>query len=222
MSTHENYLHQMLEDLRIKLLTMSAKTQQVLENAYIALAKHDLEAAKLVLRDDSDIDEMENQIDEDALNILARAQPVARDLRFVVTSLRMVLDLERIGDESVYIAKQLILMNEKAGTAFSEELTAYAKHAKESYEKAIASFQEGNKDLALEVCNSDKANNKLILNLMHRIMECVVDNSADPWNSMHSTMIARALDRIYRRAQNIAEHTFFMVDGVSIKHKKSK
>ena len=101
MAYQEHYTQQLLDNLRAKLLIMGSKTQQALDDAAIAVLNHDLPRAAAVLDGDTDIDDLENQIDEATLNILARTQPVARDLRFLMSVVRMVLDLERIGDESV-------------------------------------------------------------------------------------------------------------------------
>ena len=107
MAYQEHYTQQLLDNLRAKLLIMGSKTQQALDDAAIAVLNHDLPRAAAVLDGDTDIDDLENQIDEATLNILARTQPVARDLRFLMSVVRMVLDLERIGDESVVVAEQV-------------------------------------------------------------------------------------------------------------------
>lgn len=109
MAYQEHYTQQLLDNLRAKLLIMGSKTQQALDDAAIAVLNHDLPRAAAVLDGDTDIDDLENQIDEATLNILARTQPVARDLRFLMSVVRMVLDLERIGDESVVVAEQVTL-----------------------------------------------------------------------------------------------------------------
>lgn len=109
MAYQEHYTQQLLDNLRAKLLIMGSKTQQALDDAAIAVLNHDLPRAAAVLDGDTDIDDLENEIDEATLNILARTQPVARDLRFLMSVVRMVLDLERIGDESVVVAEQVTL-----------------------------------------------------------------------------------------------------------------
>lgn len=112
MAYQEHYTQQLLDNLRAKLLIMGSKTQQALDDAAIAVLNHDLPRAAAVLDGDTDIDDLENQIDEATLNILARTQPVARDLRFLMSVVRMVLDLERIGDESVVVAEQVTLLGQ--------------------------------------------------------------------------------------------------------------
>ena len=123
MAYQEHYKQQLLDNLRAKLLIMGSKTQQALDDAAIAVLNHDLPRAAAVLDGDTDIDDLENEIDEATLNILARTQPVARDLRFLMSVVRMVLDLERIGDESVVVAEQVTL-SDKQGAVHP-----YERHA---------------------------------------------------------------------------------------------
>lgn len=122
MAYQEHYTQQLLDNLRAKLLIMGSKTQQALDDAAIAVLNHDLPRAAAVLDGDTDIDDLENQIDEATLNILARTQPVARDLRFLMSVVRMVLDLERIGDESVVVAEQVTLSDKPIPSIVEKDL----------------------------------------------------------------------------------------------------
>lgn len=124
MAYQEHYTQQLLDNLRAKLLIMGSKTQQALDDAAIAVLNHDLPRAAAVLDGDTDIDDLENQIDEATLNILARTQPVARDLRFLMSVVRMVLDLERIGDESVVVAEQVTLSDKPIPSIVEKDLRA--------------------------------------------------------------------------------------------------
>ena len=124
-----NYLQQLLVTLRTRLLVMCASVGIALEEAGKALAANDPGRAAAVIESDAAIDALENEIDEMALRLLARSQPVAGDLRFVVTSLRMVVDLERIGDEAVSMSEQAILMQNMPGFSI-------ISHVRELYEGA--------------------------------------------------------------------------------------
>lgn len=112
MQQEINYLQQLLATLRTRLLVMAASVGIALEEAGKALAANDPGRATAVMENDAAIDALENEIDEMALQLLARTQPVAGDLRFVVSALRMVVDLERIGDEAVSVAEQAVLMQD--------------------------------------------------------------------------------------------------------------
>jgi phosphate transport system protein len=219
MPTQENYLHLQLDDLRSSVLVMAAKTQEALENAGIALLYRDRDRACAVISGDNLIDEMENEIDRASLNILARSQPVAKDLRFVVTALRMVLDLERISDESALIAKQSLFLQELPLPYMMGEFERFSNHAREIMRNAVQSFREHDSDMALKVIQEDAGTTKLNIETLHPVVNNLTSSNPDPWGSIYAILIMRAYDRICRRAQNIAEHTYFMVEGVSIKHR---
>ena len=110
MTSQETRLQQMLVTLRTRLLVMCAATGLALDDACRALKEGDVGRASAVIDGDDAINALENEIDEKALSLLARVQPVAGDLRFVVIALRMVADLERIGDEAASIAERTLIM----------------------------------------------------------------------------------------------------------------
>ena len=219
MPIQENYLHQMLESLRTRLLTMGAKTQQALDKACYALVHRDADMARKVIEGDSEIDAMENEIDENSLAILARTQPVARDLRFVISAVRMVLDIERIGDEAVLIAKRALCLRDLPPSAVIGDLESYGNRSSALLRNALQAFQEGSISQAMEVSHSDAATGVLTEEVTRIIMDNVVEGTVDPHIGMHALLVVRALDRVCRRTQNIAEHTYFMVQGENIKHR---
>lgn len=218
MTHQENYLHQMIANMRTHLLTMGAKTQQALDDACYALMQRDDALARKVIADDKFINAMENEIDSDCLNILALSQPVAKDLRFAVVGLRMVLDVERIGDEAVQIAHQSILIGEVQHGELLEPLRTYSDKARDLLRTAMNGFRDGDLDLAALVCHSDVLMATLTAEMSRKIMDSADTSVTDTHQAMHALLIGRALDRVCHRAQNIAEHTYFMVKGVNIKH----
>lgn len=218
MHSQENFIHQRMDNLRIRLLTMGAKTQQALEDACLAIQNRDLPRAAAVLDGDAEIDTLENEIDEAALNILARTQPVARDLRFIMTSVRMVLDLERIGDESVIIAERLMLNEHQIPSSVEKELFQLMERACKMLQQALMAFREEDAPTALAVSHYDDETAQFMVTIFQKLMTDVQEQKVSAWDSMHIILITRALDRICRRAENIAEHTYFMIEGISLKH----
>ena len=220
MPYQEHYTQQLLDNLRAKLLIMGSKTQQALDDATLAVLNHDLPRAAAVLDGDTDIDDLENQFDEATLNILARTQPVARDLRFIMSVVRMVLDLERIGDESVIVAEQVTLSEKPVPALVEEDLRALCTRTSAMLHNALLAFQNADAPSALEVSRYDDETAQLMVNIFQKLMQAVGDRLLEPWDSMHIVLITRALDRVCRRAENIAEHAYFMVEGVSLKHRR--
>lgn len=220
MSLQEHHTQQLLDNLRAKLLVMGTKTRQAIDDAAFALLNHDLPRAAAVLDGDTDIDDLENEIDTATLNILARTQPVARDLRFIMSVVRMVLDLERIGDESVTIAEQVTLSEKPVPSLVEKDLRALCARTAAMLGNALQAFQDADAPNALAVSRYDDETAQLMVTIFQKLMQAVGEQRMDPWDSMHIILVTRALDRICRRAENIAEHAYFMVEGVSLKHRR--
>ena len=220
--TPESHNQQLLDNLRTQLLIMGAKTQQAIDDASRATLNRDLPRAAAVLDGDADIDELENEIDGITLGILARTQPVARDLRFIMASVRMVLDLERIGDEAVIIAEQVTLWEKEAPLLVRKDLQTLFARTADMLRSALLSFQNADAPLALTVSRYDEETAQIMVSIFQKIMQAVKEQQLDPWDSMHIILVTRALDRICRRAENIAEHAYFMVEGISLKHSRTR
>lgn len=217
METRETQLEKRMLHLRTRLLTMCASTQQALEDSYIALVNMDEVKAHAVIDHDEEIDMMENEIDDMALSILACEQPVASDLRMVVSSLRMVVDLERIADEAVHIAERAILIR---GMPFiPDELVSFMKTAVDLFTRATIAFSEGNVDDALRIHHEEANHSQREMAILQTAIGGTDGLFAkEPWTAMYTILIARSINRIIRRASNIAEHTYFAHAGHSLKH----
>ncbi len=216
-----NYLQQLLVTLRTRLLVMCASVGIALEEAGKALAANDPGRAAAVIESDAAIDALENEIDEMALRLLARSQPVAVDLRFVVTSLRMVVDLERIGDEAVSISEQAILMQNMPGFSMMSHVRELYEGAREAFESAVRVFRDNDAQGALALSRGDDEAVQNEVRIIQGIMECLSDPhcSLKPHVAMHIILVVRSLTRIWRRSINIAEHVYFIGRGESLKHR---
>lgn len=220
MQQQANYLQQLLVTLRTRLLVMSASVGIALEEAGKALAANDPGRAAAVIESDAAIDELENEIDEMALRLLARTQPVAGDLRFVVSSLRMVVDLERIGDEAVSMAEQAILMQDMPGFGVIPHVRVMFDKAREAFESAVRIFRENNTEGALAMSRGEDEAVQSEVRILQGIMERLSDPACgmEPHLAMHIILVARSLTRIWRRSINIAEHVYFINQGQTLKH----
>lgn len=221
--TSETHLQQMLVTLRTRLLVMCASTGLALEDACIAFREGDVGRASAVIDGDAAINDLENEIDEKALSLMARAQPVAGDLRFVVSTLRMVGELERIGDEAASIAERAIVMQGLCFKAFMPDLATLMDLARKIYNDAVTAFREGDETLALAVVREEDTASLMEMRIIQRLMQELgegLGQDVDPQVAMHVILITRALNRVWRRSINIAEHAYFVLQGVSLKHKK--
>lgn len=224
MQQQANYLQQLLVSLRTRLLVMCASVGIALEDAGKALSASDPGRAASVIENDAAIDALENEIDEMALQLLARTQPVAKDLRFVVSALRMVVDLERIGDEAVSMAEQTILMQDKPGIAVISHVREMFYKASEAFDRAVRVFRENSAEEALHMLRGDEEAVQSEVRIIQKIMESLSDptSSLEPYQAMHIILVARSLTRVWRRSINIAEQVYFISQGESVKHKSEE
>ena len=223
MKPQETYLQSQLEQLRTRLLVMCVTVEETVADACTALCEGNMELAGKVIDSDGGIDALENEVDEMSLSLLARSQPVARDLRFVVSALRMVVDLERIGDEAAAIAERTLLLRDMPRLPALALMRRMADRVQSTLRNAVVAFREGDAALALRI-RQDKDE---IVQLEVHVLENVIRNLAEAtsktggadWSTLHAILIARSLGRIFGRASNIAEHCYFMAKGKSIKHR---
>lgn len=211
--------HQLVDVLRGRVLLMGAWSRQALEEATCVMRTNDVTRANLILEGDTAIDALENEIDASALSLLVRLQPVARDLRMIMSAVRMVPDLERIGDECVTIAQQTVLNQEPLPACVVDDLVILGERARTMLDRAMDAFRRQDAPLALAVSQFNDETAQLMVRIMSTVVEEVSRQQVTPWTSMHVILITRALDRICRRTENIAEHTYFMIEGVSLKHR---
>jgi phosphate transport system protein len=223
MQEKETQLQQMLTRLRTRLLMMGAAVGIALDEACAALEEGNVGRAAAVVDGDAFINAMENEIDELALSLLVRNQPVAHDLRFVVGALRMVIDLERIGDEAAGIAERTVTSESSLPREIMDAAGPLMHSAVAMYKQSMDAFRAANKDAALALCRADDEIVRQEVAALQRIMEFCCggqdgQHKGPCYEGMNGILICRSLNRICRRGSNIAEHTYFIVEGVNIKH----
>lgn len=226
MLQQETQLQGNIAALRTRLLVMAAGTQIAVDGMADSLKTLDEATAQRIFDSDDVIDGFENEIDAASLNILALGQPVAGDLRFVVATLRMVVDFERIADEAATICGQVLLMR---GTDVQDVLKIVQTHLNASmaaFKRALEALRCSKIQDALAMCGSDDdAVQSEVAVLQHLVEQCRaggVDNLHDTEFVMHMILVVHSLTRIWRRSINIAGHICFAAIGDSQKHGASK
>ena len=223
MNSGETLLQQALMQLRTKIMVMGAAAGIAVDEACAALRTGNIGRAIAVVDGDAAINSLENDIDAMALSLLVRHQPVAQDLRLVVGALRMVIDLERIGDEAASIAERTLILQETLPLPVMDAVNDLMETARESYQAAMDAFKNDDARAALAVIeNNDECAQKEVLALHHSMEHFCREPGAARNNrsqlGMHGILICRSLNRICRRAANIAEHVYFITHGINIKH----
>lgn len=211
-----NRFDQQLVDLNTHLLEMGAMIEKSIENATQALIRQDVEAANAAIAMDHDVDQKEREIESLSLKLLLQQQPVARDLRLISAALKMITDMERIGDQAADISGLVIYI---ANEPYFKELV----HLPRMGEKAIQMVRGSidayvNKDLKLarEVMEMDDAVDELFDIVKNELIEQIRSDAAASSQAIDLLMIAKYYERIGDHAQNIAEWVEYALTG---KHK---
>jgi phosphate transport system protein len=210
-----------LRELRAHSLAMGARCERALQLALKAFWEGSGQLAGEVENLDMHIDRDEMDIDALVLRILALRQPVAYDLRFLAAALRLVTDLERIGDEAVNIAERA---KEEHGTARDTvrgELKAMAEQSQEMLRDALDSFVQAEPTRAEQVLVRDDAVDELYGKIIKAMTEFMTQQPQQVAEAIRVIHVAKYLERVADHATNIAEEVIFMVRGEDVRHLKS-
>ncbi|MCK9622101.1 MAG: phosphate signaling complex protein PhoU [Methylobacter sp.] len=208
-----------LEDVRNKVLTMGGLVEQQIEQAVTAFSTGDMEMAELVIKQDNQVDALEMAIDQECMQILALRQPAAFDLRLLITIIKVVNDLERVGDMAERIAEMAIQLSSTDSKRDQYyELEHMAELVQGMLHGALDVFARMNVEDVTSITgldeNVDREYGSIIRQLITKMME-------DPRNitrMLDVLWIARSLERIGDHACNICEHLIYMVKGEDVRH----
>jgi phosphate transport system protein len=214
---------QELRQLKYRLLAMGGRCEQLITMATRAIGELDADLAKKVEQTDRAINVEEVAIDEATVRILALRQPVGRDLRFLVLSLKVVTDLERIGDESVNLAERAVeLAGQPPILNLQPQLHELAQAAAQMVHQALDSFVTEDVALARSVLAADDHVDALYGALLRASMALVEHNPTRVHDGFRFAFCAKYLERIADHATNIAEQVVFMVSGEDVRHSGSR
>jgi phosphate transport system protein len=214
---------QELRALKDRLLAMGGRCEQLITMATRALGELDVDLAKKVEQTDRAINVEEVAIDEATVRILALRQPVGRDLRFLVLALKVVTDLERIGDESVNLAERAIeLSGNPPLLPLQPQLQELAEAATKMVHQALDSFVTEDVALARSVLAADDHVDALYGALIRASMTMVEQHPTRVREGFRFAFCAKYLERIADHATNIAEQVVFLVSGEDVRHTGSR
>jgi phosphate transport system protein len=222
-ATHtDKAFEQDLRDLREKLLAIGAKVEANIADSVRALTERDSELAKRVTESDSEVNRLEVEIDEMCRRILALRQPAASDLRLITTALKIVTDLERIGDLAVNIAERAIDLNQVAPLAPYVDTPRLAELSQEQVKKALDAFVSADVAKAEEVLRGDDLLDALFLKIFNELLAFMMEDSRNIRRATALMFIAKHLERVGDHALNVAEMVVYMVQGTDIRHPQSR
>lgn len=208
-----------LRSLKDRLLMMGGRCEQMIATAVQAFEERDVELAQTVFDADRETNEDELQIDELAVRILALRQPVGRDLRFTVASVKAVTDLERIGDEAVNIAERASEMepSDKLSPP-GARLPEMGRRAGAMLRDALNALVEEDPDQARKVFEQDDAVDEIYGEILRASLDYMKDDPARIPDGLRICNCAKYLERIGDHATNIAEMVIFLGEGIDVRH----
>ena len=203
-----------LEEVRSHLLAMGGLVEKQVNDAVTALIEADSGLAQQVREIDDQINQMETNIDEECLRILARRQPAASDLRLIISISKSVIDLERIGDEATKIARRAIQLCEEGESPKGYvEVRHIGDQVRKMVQEALDAFARFDADLALSVAQYDKTVDREYKTALRELVTYMMEDPRAITPSTHLLFMAKNIERIGDHATNIAENIWFLVHG---------
>ncbi len=212
------FFEEQLDQLRTNIIKMGSVVEEQIDFAITALEQSNVELARIVIERDNKVDEYDNLIDRQCENIFAMTQPVAIDLRLLMSALKMNNELERVGDIAKNIAERITSLRDHADLIRRTKILEMAAIARQMVKHAIDSFVNNDPALARDVCRNDDAVDDLDREIFQSLVTEMKTNHAVIEPAAHIMILSRHIERLADHATNIAEDVIFLVDAKIIKH----
>jgi phosphate transport system protein len=213
------HFHDQLDELKQRLLTMSERAESLVDMAVDALLTHDSDKADAVLLGDKDVDQLEIDIEAMAVQLLALQQPMARDLRFIISAIKASSDLERVGDHAVNIAQSAQrLIATRSRITPDAAIEEMARRARQMLGQAIDAFVRADGGLGRAVCLMDDEVDKLNDGLFRIVITHILEDPKTISAALELLLVGRNLERVADLSTNIGEDAVYLAEGKQIKH----
>ena len=214
----ETHFQRELQELKENLLKMAGFVEEAINHAVQSLVKRDSELTKKTFEKEDRINVMEIAIEDMCLKLLALRQPMAADLRFITSAMKIITDLERMGDQAVNIAERAIFLIQEPQLKPYIDIPRMAEIAQSMVNDVLESFVNRDSKLARSVCERDDMVDGLNDQVFRELLTYTVSDPKAITRAVHLMIVSRCLERIADHATNIAEDVIFMVDALVIKH----
>ena len=226
MSERQHFVKE-LEDLKLTILNMAALSRQALQNANTAYLERNDTLAQEVIDGDRRINALELEIDQKALKLLALEQPMAKDLRTILGTIKISNELERIADQAVNIAERTLFLSQYPPLEPVASLERLMETTDQMIDLAVSAFVDENADQAIKIRQMDDMADQYTLEILQAMILYMVKSTPatekrilNTRRSIQTIIISRCLERAADLATNIGEHVAFIVKGINIKHQK--
>ncbi len=214
----ERHRDQELYQIRQRLLEMAGLVEEMIGSSMRSLTERDDSLAEDTIDRDREVDALEKAIDEGCMSILATQQPTAVDLRFLVAVMKIVNDLERMGDSAKNIAEAALSINREPPLKPYIDLPHMAHLARAMVHDSLDSFVQKNAALAREVWKRDDAIDALYQQLFRELLTYMIEDPKKAGRALHLLLVALYLERIADHATNVCEDVIYYVEGEDIRH----
>lgn len=211
-----------LRQLRADVETMSRLTERALTQARRGLFERNDDACNSVIAEDEAIDQLEKQVDKDGVAILTRFQPVAGDLRQVISAMKVSSNLERIADQAVNIARKARKLNQQPALSESSWLEPMFTHAMSMFKDSLQAYATGNVELATALKSRDKRLDQFDAEIAAKLTDTMAQNSARIADYLSLMFLSRHLERVGDHTTNIAEDAVYAAAAEDIRHIKDE
>ena len=209
---------QELQHLRDAVLLMGARVEEMTKSALQSFARHDFELARATVAMDAEIDRLEMDIDERCVRVLARRQPVASDLRFITTTLKIVTDLERMGDLATNICERVLTLDVETLKAVRSSLVQMGDVVSEMQHEALDAFIQGDAARAERMILRDAVVDATYAKIFPELLGHMIQDPTSVSTAQQLQSIAKNLERLADHATNLGEMVVFMVRGEDTRH----
>lgn len=214
------HFHDQLATLKQRLLDMSARAEELVDLSVDALLTRDKDKADAVIQGDRELDLLEIEVESLAVELLATQQPMARDLRFIISAIKVSSDLERVGDHAVNIAQSALrLIALRSSITPDPEIEDMARRARRMLSDALDAFIRADGTLGREVCKADDAVDALHNSLFRILLTHMMADARTINPSLELLLVSRNLERVADLATNIGEDAVYLAEGKQIKHR---
>ncbi len=215
------HFHQQLAELKDKLLAMAALSQQAVESAVDAYLQRDKGLCKYVKQNERAIDTAQRDLDEMAYELLAKEQPMAIDLRFILSVIKINGDLERIGDQSMGIARRTKELLKHEEIEMPVDFAAMGDFTARMIRSALQALMEGDVRLAEEVREMDDEIDRMNRRANADLLQLIQEKPNLTQQALNAILVAKHLERIADHARNIATDIIFWIRGADVRHQLS-
>ncbi|HHP7233138.1 MAG TPA: phosphate signaling complex protein PhoU [Desulfobacterales bacterium] len=207
-----------MDKIKKMILSLGAMVEERVRQAFRAVENKDARTAEEIIKTDYEIDEVEVELEEECLKVLALHQPVAVDLRFLVAVIKINNELERIGDQAVNIAQRVGVLAKRSDVKFEYDYAPMAEKAEAMLRMSLDALVNLDNDLAFKVVTMDDEVDQIQREAYDQIKNAMKENPTTPGYFINLLLISRHLERLADHATNIAEEVIYLIEGDIIRH----